>query len=287
MAQKSGKTITTFLLDGSPNGLKTVFISNKLCKALVIPRVQFADLEKREEAHQPALYFLLNETDEKLYIGETENFLNRAKDHQSTKNFWDKAIIFVSKDKDLTKSAIKYLEYLSLHQARANTRYNLDENKTLPKPTHLPEHQIATVEEFFEDVKTLTAFLGIPIFDQHKQKESPVFYCNAGGAKASGFYDANGFTVLKGSIVVGANAKTCPAPEKRQDLLERFTIKIEDNLFQVKNDLLFSSPSAASVFCTGASTNGWILWKTKENKTLDEVMRKSLTNTLENETCKN
>jgi Domain of unknown function (DUF4357) len=274
MAPKSGKTITTFLIDGSPNGLKTVFISNKLCKALVIPRVQFADLETREEAHQPALYFLLNETDEKLYIGETENFLNRAKDHQSTKVFWDKAIIFVSKDKDLTKSDIKYLEYLSLHQARANTRYNLDENKTLPKPTHLPEHQIATVEEFFENVKILTAFLGIPIFDQHDHKKTPTFYCNARGAKATGYYDSNGFTVQKGSIVANKNAKTCPAPEKRQALLERASIKGKDNIVHLKEDLLFSSPSAASAFCTGASTNGWILWKTKENQTLDDVVRK-------------
>lgn len=268
-----GKTITTFLVDGNPNGIKTVFISNKICKALVIPRAKLVDASSREELQQPALYFLLNEDDEKLYVGETEVFFDRVKNHHANKIFWDKAIIFVSKDNDLTKSDIKYLEYLSLKQAKENPRYNLDENRTMPKPTHLPEHQIATVEEFFEDVKILTSFLGISIFEKSEKKDQVLFYCSGRGAKATGFYE-NGFTVLKGSIVAESTSKTYPTPEKRQHLLSETSKKIENGLLELEKDILFSSPSTASSFCTGTSTNGWITWKTKDNQTLDEIFRK-------------
>lgn len=37
-----GKTITTYLIDGNPQGSQYVFISNKICKMLVIPRANLS-----------------------------------------------------------------------------------------------------------------------------------------------------------------------------------------------------------------------------------------------------
>ncbi len=39
-------------------------------------------------------------------------------------------------------------------------------------------------------------------------------------------------------------------------------------------DIIFNSPSSASSFCLGKSSNGWTNWKNSKNKTLDEVIRK-------------
>ena len=39
-------------------------------------------------------------------------------------------------------------------------------------------------------------------------------------------------------------------------------------------DKTFSSPSTAADFCIGSSNNGWLVWKDKNGKTLDEVIRK-------------
>ena len=109
-----GKTITTYLIDGNPNGIRTCFISNKICKAVVVPRAKLMDAKKRSELHQPALYILISDSDDKIYIGETDGFLSRVRDHEAKKSFWDQAIMFVSKDNDLTKSDVKYLEYLAI-----------------------------------------------------------------------------------------------------------------------------------------------------------------------------
>ena len=46
------------------------------------------------------------------------------------------------------------------------------------------------------------------------------------------------------------------------------------NKYILNVTLEFKSPSGASDFILGGSTNGWVEWKTTEGKTLDEIFRK-------------
>lgn len=48
---------------------------------------------------------------------------------------------------------------------------------------------------------------------------------------------------------------------------------LEGDFYVFQRDVLFKSPSGASDVIAGASTNGWMLWKTKAGKTLDELKR--------------
>ena len=100
-----GKTVTTYLIDGDPKGTQYAFISNKICQMFVVPRSNLSYLNTQEKLQKPAFYILLGEdesTKPQAYIGETENFKERVKDHDSKKAFWQKALIFVSKDADIT-----------------------------------------------------------------------------------------------------------------------------------------------------------------------------------------
>lgn len=56
-----GKVITTHLRTGDPNGIRTVFISNKICEMIVFPKSEFDAVSKMEESSRPALYILLGE----------------------------------------------------------------------------------------------------------------------------------------------------------------------------------------------------------------------------------
>lgn len=273
-----GKTVTTYLIDGDPKGTQYVFISNKICKMFVIPRANLSILNERPDLQTPAFYILLGEdesTKPKAYIGETENFKERVKDHDSKKAFWQKALIFISKDAAMTKADVQYLEHKAISEARKANAFVLDENKQTPKAPNLPEYQKDTVDEFFEDIKFLTSFTGCAIFDIVETKKQHLFYAKNRGCNAMGFYNSSGFTVLKESVITKGNTNSFTWAEKREKLIKEYTSLKDGNLI-MDSDITFSTPSTAADFCLGRSCNGWIIWKDKDNQTLDSIYRKQL-----------
>ncbi|MFA6768190.1 MAG: GIY-YIG nuclease family protein [Parabacteroides sp.] len=273
-----GKTVTTYLIDGDPKGTQYVFISNKICQMYVIPRSNLSYLNEQEKLQKPAFYILLGEdetTKPQAYIGETENFRERVKDHEYKKSFWQKALIFVSKDADMTKADVQYLEYKAIEEAKKANTFVLKENKQIPKAPNLPEYQKDTMNEFFEDIKFLASFIGYNIFEMNKFKEEHLFYTRGRGCEAKGFYSPSGFTILKGSIIANSSAFSLKWKEKRDQLINQYTLK-QGDLLVLDADKTFSSPSTAADFCIGSSNNGWLVWKDKDGRTLNSVYRKQI-----------
>ncbi len=273
-----GKTITTYLIDGDPKGTQYAFISNKICQMFVVPRSNLSYLNTQEKLQKPAFYILLGEdesTKPQAYIGETENFKERVKGHDSKKSFWQKALIFVSKDADMTKVDVQYIEYKAITEAKKANAFVLSDNKQIPKAPNLPEHQQDSMDEFFEDVKFLASFIGCNIFELSQPKEEHIFYTKGRGCNAKGFYSSEGFTVLKGSIVAPTMVLSFNWKEKRKKMLQDYTCN-ENEILVLTSDKTFSSPSTAADFCIGSSNNGWLVWKDKNGNTLDSVYRKQL-----------
>ena len=273
-----GKTVTTYLIDGDPKGTQYAFISNKICQMFVVPRSNLSYLNTQEKLQKPAFYILLGEdetTKPQAYIGETENFRERVKDHDSKKTFWQKALIFVSKDADMTKADVQYLEYKAIELARKANAYVLSDNKQTPKSPNLPEYQKDSMDEFFDDVKFLASFIGCNIFEIAQPKSEHLFFLKTRKCDAKGFYNSTGFTVLKGSVIAKDSVPSLAWKEKREIMLQEYTEIIDGNLV-LNSDKTFSSPSTAADFCKGSSNNGWIVWKDKDNNTLDSIYRKQL-----------
>ena len=273
-----GKTVTTYLIDGDPKGTQYAFISNKICQMFVIPRSNLSYLNTQEKLQKPAFYILLGEdenTKPQAYIGETENFRERVKDHDSKKSFWQKALVFVSKDADMTKVDVQYLEHRAIDEAKKANTFVLSDNKQTPKAPNLPEYQRDSMDEFFEDVKFLASFVGCNIFDIVQPKKEHLFYANRKGCEAKGFYASNGFTILKGSFIIKDVVPSFPWKDKREKLLEEYAEQKDDNFVMI-SDKTFSSPSTAATFVLGRSSNGWSDWRDKEGNTLDSVYRKQL-----------
>ena len=275
----TGKTITTYLVDSNPQGIKIAFISNRICQCLAIPRGMLKEAGERPELHFPSLYLLLgeDENDEKrAYIGETENFLARIVEHNRLKDFWNEALVFSARDKSLNKADVKYLEYLAIQQVKKTGGYRLDENKSFPIKPSMPEHQRDTVIEFFQDVQMLSSFLGYRLFDEQKTpSDNATLYCkHKSGTDARGIYEGKDFRVLAGSKVQKGTVSSFRKAEERNEQLmrEEFATK-HDNYFILNNDMIFSSPSAASAFCLGRTSNGWTKWKDQNGHTLDRLVR--------------
>ena len=164
-----GKTITTYLIDGTPQGPRMVYVSNKNCMAIVVPRSKMAEILNRKELQKYALYILLGESDEgepKAYIGETNNFSKRIKDHEQKKGFWSKALVFISQNESqIDKADVLYLEAKAIALALHNKQYLLDENKQNPDLPVLPEHKRDPDDELFEDSIFRASFIGGNIFE--------------------------------------------------------------------------------------------------------------------------
>ena len=273
-----GKTVTTYLIDGDPKGTQYAFIRNTTCQMFIVPRSNLSYLNTQEKLQKPAFYILLGEdeaTKPQAYIGETENFRERVKDHDSKKAFWQKALIFVSKDADMTKADVQYLEHKAIVEAKKANAFILSDNKQTPKAPNLPEYQQDSMDEFFEYVKFLAAFSGCTIFEVSQPKAEHLFYTKGRGCEARGFYSSNGFTVLKDSVIATKTAPSFNWKEKRESMLKEYVANDGDKLI-LSSDKTFSSVSPAASFCLGRSANGWAEWKDEDGNTLDSVYRKQL-----------
>ena len=107
----TGKTIRNFLAEGEPTGILLAEISNWTGKVLVAPRSQLDQLSKREEVRRTGVYLLLGPDPDDpsravASIGEGDNVLKRLLRHNKNeaKDFWERTVVIVSKDENLTKS---------------------------------------------------------------------------------------------------------------------------------------------------------------------------------------
>jgi len=157
-------TIKLFLPLGDAKSLRTAEISNWTGKAIAAPRTELEDLLAREELDKPGVYILIGSDPvtnaPHAYIGEAEVIRERLKQHK-TKEFWVSAIIFVSKDENLTKAHIRYLENRLLSEANNIGRFSLDQNQA--GGSKLPESDREDMEVFLSRIKQLLPVLGSDI----------------------------------------------------------------------------------------------------------------------------
>lgn len=199
-------TIKIFLVHGDPNGLRTAELSNWSGKAIAAPRTEISALLKRVELTSPGFYLLTgvdSETgDRAVYIGEAENVANRLKDH-AKKDFWNAVTVFVSKDENLTKAHIRYIEGILIE--RANNNGETIVINSASSGARLPESDAAEMDVFLDKCLQLLPVLGISDFivrdDQTNQSED-LLYCKIKGLVATGKRTSSGFVVFAGSQAV-------------------------------------------------------------------------------------
>ena len=90
-----------------------------------------------------------------------------------------------------------------------------------------------------------------------------------------GVYDGEKFEVLEGSeIDMSRKCHSENIERQRQTAIQNGDIGLNGNKYILNVSVPFTSPSSAAMFVLGGSTNGWIEWKNKDGKTLDEMYRK-------------
>jgi len=274
-------TITLFLPLGDAKSLRTAEISNWSGKAVAAPRTELDELLAREELDKAGVYILIGNDPQtnasRAYVGEAEVIRERLKQHK-TKEFWVSAIVFVSKDENLTKAHVRYLENRILAEAAQINRFFLDQNQS--SGSKLPESDREDMEVFLAHIRQLLPVLGSDILApiaQPTAKGPPggVLFCRIKDAEARGQRTSNGFVIYQGSTAVleeRPKAERYPyVVAQRKQLIANRTLINKDGLLVFTKDAEFSSPSAAAAVIHGGSANGLIAWKTENGTSLKQL----------------
>ena len=276
------QTIQIFLPDGSPRSVKIAELTNRVVQAIFIPRNKLEYIWERAEVKNVGIYFLFGENNESLkplvYIGEAEDCYNRLKQHNREKEFWNYAVAITSKINSFTKSHVKYLEYFAIKTANQVNRFKT-ENSTQPSKPFITESMEADLLDSFDTIKVLLSTLGYPVFDsvnKNNIKRTEILKINGRGIIAEGDLIDDGFVVFRGSQVKKENTPSCHEYliNTRNKLIQNGILIEKGNILEFIEDYVFNSPSTAGGVILGRSTNGWIQWKNKDGKTLDEIKRK-------------
>jgi hypothetical protein len=274
-------TIRLFLVHGDAKRLRTAELSNWTGKAVAGPRSELDGVLVRDEATKSGIYFLSGVDSESgrpaVYVGEAESIRDRLRGHLD-KDFWNHVVFFISKDENLTKAHIRYLEGRLIDQAKAVGRALVMNGQS--SGAKLPESDREDMEIFLERIHQLMPVLGadvlLPIGSTPSgEGEKQVLVCEIKGLKATGYLTPAGFVVVEGSQAV---LKERPSAQQypytvaaRRRLIEDGTLVEAGEHLRFTRDTEFSSPSAAATVVHGGSANGLLSWKSKDGKTLKDL----------------
>ena len=270
------KRLEIIFHNGEPEGIRIYMRHLSTIKAFVIPRIFLNEAKKLTGVDNPGVYFLINDDTgslSKIYIGQTRNGISRLDDHNAKKDFWNKAILFLADSQHFTLNIISGLEKYAIQRAIDANRYQVD-NKAVPK-YKISEYDEPLVEEIYEEIEFIMATLGFRMNGSTAQQNQPVFTTSRRGVVGRGTYSGESFDVLPGSEIDMLKAVRIESYNaKRQEYINDGTIvQKEDGKYYLTKIITFKTPSGASDFVLGGSTNGWAEWKDQDGKTLDQLFR--------------
>lgn len=274
-----GKTMRLHLVDGEARGILTAEIINWTGKVVVAPRERLDEIAKRNEVRRTGVYCLIGPDPEapsrdKVYFGEGDSVLVRLLAHSKddSKDFWTRCVVVISKDQNLTKAHVRYLESRLIQMGLQSGRAVMT-NGTAPSLPPLPEPDIADMEFFLEQVRLMFPVLGFTFLQPRPvdpepgdstEDDSPLFELSAVGAKATAREINGEFVVFKGSTARKQGIASWTSYKALRDqLVDEGRLIDSDNpdYLVFSESVAFTSPSAGAAVVNAGNMNGRINWK--------------------------
>lgn len=280
MAKAIPFSIKIFLTDGTPDGLRVVEKTNWTGVAYCFARTGFAAVRASDDLSRPGVYVLEGPAEsegyrQRVYIGEADDLSVRIRKHAVEREFWRQAVAFTSKDDDLNKAHVRYLESELLRLARASGRAELDNSVASQQP-RLSASERAYADAFLSNMLLIYPIVGVEAFeplDAQVAASSPRLYLKGENTSAEARETAEGLLVFEGAI---GRASVAPSlrdgrQRQRERLISEGVLVPQDGCLRLTRDYLFTAPSAAATILLGRSANGRVLWKDESGRTLAEI----------------
>lgn len=271
-------SIRIFLAEGSPTGLRIVEKSNWIGRGVVFPRSGYGDVKARPEFEKSGVYVVSGPSEstgrDRVYIGEGDPVRPRLDNHAAKKDFWTQGFVFISKDDNLNKAHVQYLEARLCELAANAKRVELDNGNTPARPS-LSEADVAEMEAFLAEMLVCFPVLGLSAFEvaADRPRASKTYFARSRGSDARGFETDDGFVVQTGSLASGTEVESMPTSfsEMRRQLLAAGVLVRQGDHLAFTQDYVFGSPSAAATIVLGRNSNGRVEWKDDKGRTLKQL----------------
>lgn len=180
----TSKKLETIYYNGQPDGIRSVRRHLSTITTYVIPRPLLSEAKKISGITRPGIYYLIHENDEnkiaQIYIGQTRNGVTRLDDHNRSKDFWNKAIMFLADNKTFSLDMISGLEEYAIIKAHESKRYKV-ENSVSPK-YEIDEYDLPSIEEVYDEIQFVMATLGYKMDDAKQSNDTrEIFHTTRNG----------------------------------------------------------------------------------------------------------
>lgn len=292
------KTVHLYLMDGTPSGRIKCSLTNWIGVVYLLPRTHLQESKSRRDLKQTGVYMLFGTDDASgeshAYVGQARQrkngngVLGRIIEHVGDEklDYFTHALAIVTSNDSFGATEVSYLENAFYNQALETGRLNVT-NGNDPSPGRVTEEKKAELDEFISFAKIAIGSLGYRLFDTVDEDKinlrtprysetvttEPVLYLTAADIKGKGRQTAEGFVVLAGSQLRPQITSSAPDTVRTNRVRYADRINADHRLLQ---DTLFSSPSSASNFLMGSSTNGRDYWKNEAGISLAEIERREL-----------
>lgn len=163
-------TIRIFVPKGESEGVRIIDRLSSTGKFFAFPRESWDEVKNRPELTGSGIYILTGYNDSSgdqndlpvVYIGQADTVRNRIENHIRGKDFWDRAVVFVSANMNSTHA--KWLEYALVKRVFEANRSNVENGNNPNEPT-ISESEKAEMEVFLKEIYETLPLVGLKAFE--------------------------------------------------------------------------------------------------------------------------
>lgn len=269
-----GRVVKIFITGQDPRSLRTVELDNWTGVAITGQPEFFKKALEDEVLSRSCVYLLIRSSADddlpEIYVGESDDFSQRYTNAKFPIEF-DTFLIFTSKDDNLTRAHVKWLELELWSILKRNSGKVSVANTNKPTGSNLPRADIATMRTYLGNLIYVLEALGYDLFSVEERtsataiasaSEPPIapdklfldLYAtalpNRTDAKAYLQYVDAAYTLLAGSKINPVATESLPSNvRKLRDALMKDGILVRrDGYLELLRDIPFSKPSPASAW---------------------------------------
>lgn len=278
-----GRVVKIFITGQDPRSLRTVELDNWTGVAITGQPEFFKRALEDEVLSRSCVYLLIKSSADddlpEIYVGESDDFSQRYTSSKFPIEF-DIFLIFTSKDDNLTRAHVKWLEEKLWGILKGNNGKVLVANSNKPTGSNLPRADVATMQTYLGNMIYVLEALGYDLFSVQERiatspapsKQSEVsetlsldLYATLPkrtNDRAFLRYEDGAYTLKSGSKINTKATDSLPSNVRklREQLIADGGLIQRGKYLELSRDIPFSKPSPASALVKGRSSTGYQDW---------------------------